>query len=124
MTYSNQPAQNRPTSPALAPDPTDIFDRDHPEHESGQGALDAPKTRVPRQPDRIPACDSPGHNTSRTLNSDPCHLERDRTAGGVLSTETPPQHAMDQEDPAEEGPDEVVAPNQLGHHEADEDPLL
>ena len=35
-----KPNQSRPLSPKDAPDPSDSYERSHPEHESGMGRLD------------------------------------------------------------------------------------
>ena len=44
----------RPASPEQAPDPSDSYERSHPEHEAGMGRLDNNKNATPKQtPDKI-----------------------------------------------------------------------
>lgn len=43
--------QMRPASPEQAPDPSDNYERSHPEHEAGMGRLDNNKATPQNQPD-------------------------------------------------------------------------
>jgi hypothetical protein len=62
--------QMRPRSPKHAPDPSDAYERSHPDHEAGMGRLDNNKTIPQPQPDGAPSAVSNIHKPDRQLNAE------------------------------------------------------
>jgi hypothetical protein len=62
--------QMRPASEAKAPDPANVYERAHPENESGMGRLDADKVVPAKRADSLEASVSHKQETTRQLNSD------------------------------------------------------
>lgn len=62
-------SQNRPASPEHAPDPSNSYERSHPENESGQGRLDNNHEATPAdQADRMDRVVSNPKHPSRQVN--------------------------------------------------------
>lgn len=103
------PDQFHPTSEALAPDPSNNYERSHPGRESGQGRMDPPETDPPRKSDRQTDA---VHNTSdntKPINSDPsAHGQTHSAERGKQVSDLPvpdsiapeqPNHSMKDEEP-------------------------
>jgi hypothetical protein len=62
--------QMRPASNAQAPDPSDNYERSHPEHEAGAGRLDNNANATPRsKPDQMPKAVGNAQDGSKQLNA-------------------------------------------------------
>ncbi len=62
--------QNRPASNTLAPDPSDNYERAHPEHEAGQGRLDGNVKATPTaRPDKVAAAVANAQDGSKQINA-------------------------------------------------------
>lgn len=83
--------QPRPLSPQDAPDPSDSYERSHPENESGQGRLDNNKNTPEDQPDGEGQAVHNKQEPSRQINAE-------ETAGRVAPQQ--PDHSMNDEEPA------------------------
>jgi len=71
--------QMRPASKAGAPEPSNVYERAHPENECGQGRLDADKTVPAKRADSMEASVSHKQETTRQLNSDDVIDQRSKT---------------------------------------------
>lgn len=81
--------QMRPASNAQAPDPSDSYERSHPEHEAGAGRLDNNAHATPREkPDQMPNAINNAQSPDRQLNA---HENKQR--------EVNPRHTMHDEEP-------------------------
>jgi hypothetical protein len=84
--------QMRPASKELAPDPSDNYERSHPEHEAGQGRLDNNTKATPTpQPDKVAATVSNAQDGSKQINAH----EDDKAAAKPQQ----PDHSMLEEEP-------------------------
>ncbi len=82
--------QPRPLSPQDAPDPSNSYERAHPENESGQGRLDNNKSTPTNKPDR--------QKESVKNQQDPQHqINAEETAGRPAAEQ--PDHSMHEEEP-------------------------
>lgn len=62
--------QMRPASDAQAPDPSDSYERSHPEHEAGAGRLDNNTNATPRnKADQMPSAINNRQSPDRQLNA-------------------------------------------------------
>jgi hypothetical protein len=62
--------QMRPASKELAPDPSDNYERSHPEHEAGMGQLDTNRKATPTKvPDHSPKTVTHAQDGSRQINA-------------------------------------------------------
>jgi hypothetical protein len=83
--------QNRPASKALAPDPSNNYERSHPENEAGQGRLDNNSKATPTaKPDKIAASVGNAQDGSKQINA------HDATTGTGVQQ---PDHSMLEEEP-------------------------
>ena len=85
--------QNRPASPQGAPDPSNSYERAHPENESGQGRLDNNKATPQQQPDRQQQAVKNKQDPSRQINGD------DDPTPITGPTQEQPEHSMHEEEP-------------------------
>ena len=64
------PEKPRHLSKTEAPDPSNVYERSHPENESGMGRLDTNHRATPtKAPDQMPATVSHAQDGSRQLNA-------------------------------------------------------
>ena len=64
------PKKTAPPSKPQAPDPSDCYERSHPENESGQGRLDNNSKATPTaRPDKMPASVTHAQDGSRQINA-------------------------------------------------------
>jgi hypothetical protein len=64
------PEQMRPASKELAPDPSDNYERSHPEHEAGMGRLDNNAKATPtKRPDQMPDAVKNAQDGSKQINA-------------------------------------------------------
>lgn len=62
--------QMQPASNDQSPDPSDSYERAHPEHESGMGRLDNNSDATPRESrDHVHDCVKNAHNPDRQINA-------------------------------------------------------
>jgi hypothetical protein len=87
------PEQNRPASKELAPDPSNNYERSHPEREAGQGRMDAPKPPAAKSADNMPGAVQNAQDGSKQLNA---HDAESQKTGG---TPAQPEHSMLEEEP-------------------------
>lgn len=92
--------RNQPSEPNKAPDPSDSYERSHPEHESGMGRLDnndsTPTERPDEQRDSVPNRQEP----DRQINAQ--ESEDDRSGRPLTGNLPPPEavdHTMNDEEP-------------------------
>ena len=100
-------SQNRPASPEQAPDPSNNYERDHPEREAGMGSLDHKSigTATPAQtPDNIAGAVGNANDPRKSFTA---------------QDEVPPQPAAGQK-PVAHG---MPAPQQPDHSMLEEEPL-
>ena len=71
--------QMRPASKAKAPEPSNVYERAHPENESGMGRLDADKAVPVKRADCMEASVSHKQETTRQLNSEDVVDQRSKT---------------------------------------------
>jgi hypothetical protein len=82
----------RPLSKENAPDPSDSYERSHPEHESGAGRLDNNSNATPRKAhDHMPKTAGNAQDGSRQINA---HEQGPPPVGAGQ-----PDHAMNDEEP-------------------------
>ena len=100
--------QQRPLSPKDAPDPSNSYERSHPENESGQGRLDNNKSTPTNRPD--------GQAESVKNRQDPEHqINAEETTG--RSAPEQPDHSMHDEEPTgwDQAPSDIHDPKQKRH---------
>ncbi|MEA2710666.1 MAG: hypothetical protein QOF78_3267 [Phycisphaerales bacterium] len=96
--------QNRPASPQKAPDPSNSYERSHPENESGQGRLDNNSEATPQaQPDRQQKAVKNKQDPARQINA------QDTTKSRGEATPEQPDHSMHDEEPL----DSDLAPSDI-----------
>jgi hypothetical protein len=62
--------QMRPASNEKAPDPSNTYERSHPENESGMGKIGTPKVLPSKRPDSLEASVDHKQDTTHQLNSE------------------------------------------------------
>jgi len=62
--------QMRPASKDKAPDPSNVYERAHPENEAGMGKMGVGKTKPARCPDSMEASVTHKQDTTHQLNSE------------------------------------------------------
>ena len=75
--------QMRPASKAEAPEPSNIYERSHPENESGQGRLDSDKAVPSKCADSLEASVTHKQETTRQLNSEDVVDQRNGAKGST-----------------------------------------
>jgi hypothetical protein len=104
--------QMRPASPEQAPDPSDNYERAHPEREAGMGRMDNNKATPQRQPDSEQQA---VHNKQQP----------DRQVNAQETAERPapqqPDHSMNEEEPDgwDQAPTDIHDPKQKRHPRKD-----
>ena len=100
--------QNRPASPQQAPDPSDSYERSHPEHEAGMGRLDNNKATPTNQPDKQDETVKNRQDPQRQINAQ-------ETANRPAPQQ--PDHSMNDEEPDgwDQAPNDIHDPKQKRH---------
>jgi len=75
--------QMRPASEAKAPDPSNIYERSHPENESGQGKMGVGKAVPANRPDSMEASVTHKQDTTHQLNSEDVVDQRSKVDGST-----------------------------------------
>jgi hypothetical protein len=108
----------RPASNKQAPDPSNTYERSHPERESGMGDLDAHMNTPVENPDRTEQTVGNRQDGSRQLNAHEVINER-MTNERQTSDAKPPQpdHSMKDEEPmgSDQSPTDIHNPQQQRH---------
>ncbi len=98
--------QMRPASPNDAPDPSNTYERAHPENESGMGRLDNNAATPTPQPNRQEQTVK-NRQGSRQINAHEDVAEEPQKAE--------PDHSMHEEEPLDEGPVDINDPRNRRH---------
>ena len=108
--------QNRPASPAQAPDPSNNYERAHPERESSGGRLDSPigAATPAATPDKMPNAVGHAQDTTRSLTA------QDAPPAGKAHGMPPPaavDHSMKDEEPLgwDQAPTDIQNPRDQRH---------
>ena len=107
--------QMRPSSPQQAPDPSNNYERSHPERESGMGRLDNNKATPEQAPDRPEQAVKNAQDGTRQLNAHDAINQR----GGPAPEQ--PDHSMKDEEPMgwDQAPQDIQDPKQQRHPRTD-----
>jgi len=97
--------QNRPAAPKPAPDPSDAYERAHPENEAGMGRLDNNDSTPARRPDQPHEAVS-NRQESRQINAHDVNEPRPKND---------PDHSMADEEPLDQGPTDITNPRFRRH---------
>ncbi len=99
--------QSQPTSDKQVPDPSDTYERSHPEHEAGQGRMDhnAKATPTPRQ-DQMPMSVRHAQDGGKQINSQE-----------AATRPRQPDHSMLEEEPLgwDQTPQDITDPEAKRH---------
>ncbi len=104
--------ENRPASPQQAPDPSNNYERAHPENEAGKGRLENnTATPAPDAPDRQEQAVKNRQDGTRQLNAHDAINQR----GGPAPEQ--PDHSMHDEEPLgwDQAPTDIHDPKQQRH---------
>lgn len=103
--------QMRPASKEKAPDPSDSYERSHPEHEAGMGRLDNNKATPTNEPNHQQDTVDNAHDGTRQLNAHDAINQR----GGPAPEQ--PDHSMKEEEPLgwDQAPTDIHEPNRQRH---------
>ena len=111
--------QNRPASPQQAPDPSNNYERSHPENEAGMGRLDNNKAVPEESPDRQQQAVKNKQDPTRQINAQDTI---DARGAGAGPTQQPPareqpDHSMHEEEPDgwDQAPTDIQDPRQKRH---------
>ncbi len=85
--------QMRPASPEQAPDPSNNYERSHPDRESGMGRLDNNKATPEQAPDKSKQAATNAQDSTRQLNA------QDAINQGGRPAPEQPDHSMKDEEP-------------------------
>ena len=112
--------QMRPASPQQAPDPSNNYERAHPENEAGMGRLDNNKAVPTDAPDRGEQAVKNKHDGTRQLNAHDAINQRGGPAPEQPGRPLPdqqPDHSMKEEEPLgwDQAPTDIHDPNQQRH---------
>lgn len=109
---ANPPAENRPASPQQAPDPSDNYERSHPEHEAGMGRLDNNVATPENDPDRQQQATKNRQDPTRQINAEDVTNQR---AGAPAAEQ--PDHSMHEEEPNgwDQAPTDIHDPRHKRH---------
>ena len=100
--------QMRPASPEQAPDPSNNYERAHPEREAGMGRLDNNKSSPEQQADATPAAVHNKQDPQRQINAE-------ETVGRAAPQQ--PDHSMHDEEPLgwDQAPTDIHDPTKQRH---------
>jgi hypothetical protein len=101
--------QMRPASPEQAPDPSDNYERSHPEREAGMGRLDNNQAVPTESPHKGHEAVSHRQDGTRQLNAHDAVDHRGGRAPGQLD------HSMKEEEPLDEAPTDIHDPTKQRH---------
>ena len=103
--------QMRPASPEQAPDPSNNYERAHPEREAGMGRLDNNTSTPTKQPDKMEEAVHNAHDGTRQLNA---HDAINRRGGPAPEQ---PDHSMKDEEPLgwDQAPTDIKDPEKQRH---------
>ena len=103
--------QMRPASPQQAPDPSDNYERSHPEHEAGMGRLDNNVSTPTKRSDKMDDAVGNRQDGTRQINA---HDATDRR--GMPAPEQP-DHSMKDEEPLgwDQAPTDIHDPDKKRH---------
>ena len=103
--------QMRPASPEQAPDPSDNYERSHPEHEAGMGRMTNNKAVPTDSPDRQQDAVGNKQDGSRQLNA---HDAVNQHRGAATEQ---PDHSMKDEEPLgwDQAPTDIHDPTKQRH---------
>lgn len=104
--------QMRPASPQDAPDPSDNYERSHPEHEAGMGRLDNNKAVPQNSPDHNADVVKNRQDPSRQINGEETTNQR-----AAIDPNAQPDHSMHEEEPMgwDQAPTDAADPSQKRH---------
>jgi hypothetical protein len=92
--------QNRPASPEQAPDPSNNYERAHPENEAGMGRLDNNQAVPEDSPDRPEQAVKNKQDPSHQINADDAFVGREMPqADNAAPLAEQPDHSMHEEEP-------------------------
>jgi hypothetical protein len=105
--------QMRPASPKDAPDPSNNYERSHPEREAGMGRLDNNKSVPTNRPDHMDDAVRNKQDPSRQVNAQ----EVTGHAAGARLAPQQPDHSMHEEEPDgwDQAPSDINDPSQKRH---------
>ena len=108
--------ENRPASPQQAPDPSDNYERSHPEHEAGMGRLDNNQSIPQDSPDRQQQTVKNKQDPSRQINADDAAAPHREQAAPAPAREQP-DHSMHEEEPDgwDQAPTDIQNPRAKRH---------
>src|SRR5678815_5084102 len=89
--------QMRPASPQQAPDPSNNYERAHPENEAGMGRMDNNDSTPAKRPDQ------------------PQETVRNRQESRQINAHEQPDHSMNEEEPLDEYPTDIHNPRHRRH---------
>ena len=92
-----------------SPDPARTYERARPEAESGMGRLDNNRGTPTRRPDKIENPVGNRHENSAQVNAEDVDDER------AQRDPNEPDHSMLQEEPLDEGPNDIHSPHAKRH---------
>lgn len=100
--------QNRPASPKQAPDPSDSYERAHPENEAGMGRMEGSRPAPSNQPDRQKETAKNRQDPTRQVNAEDVTDQR---------AAKQPDHSMHDEEPDgwDQAPTDIHDPRQKRH---------
>ena len=103
--------ENRPASPQQAPDPSDNYERSHPEHEAGMGRMDNNNAVPTAKPDRQEQAVKNKQDPTHQINAQDPISQR----GGPAPEQ--PDHSMHDEEPDgwDQAPKDIKDPRHKRH---------
>ena len=116
-------SQNRPASPEQAPDPSNNYERDHPEREAGAGALDSPigaATGV-KTPDKIAGAVGNANDPRKSFTAQdeipPQPAAGQKPIAHGMPAPVQPDHSMKEEEPLgwDQAPTDIQNPRAQRH---------
>ncbi len=106
--------QMRPASKEVAPDPSNNYERSHPENEAGMGRMDSNTRATPtKAPDAMPGAVKNAQDPSRQINA------QDNPSGAAAKEQ--PDHSMKDEEPLgwDQAPTDIHNPQNQRHPRTD-----
>ena len=112
--------QNRPASPQQAPDPSNNYERAHPENEAGMGRMDNNKAVPEARPDRQEQAVTNKQDPRRQINAEDTinpRGEPQQSAEPTHPAAGQPDHSMHEEEPDgwDQAPTDIQNPRAKRH---------
>jgi len=113
------PKENQPASPQQAPDPSDSYERSHPEHEAGMGRMDNNAATPSKAPDRQDETVENQQDPTRQINAEDVVNQRagksDKSMAHPAGQQ--PDHSMHDEEPNgwDQAPTDIHDPKMKRH---------